>query len=123
KGILNDYSKNKGMNAVTTRNANGTYIFGEYTTIKLFNENLGDMKAVDPTNQKIYRKGDFQFIEVNPSNLIRDIHCPQFKDNQWFIARIYVNKYDLAAQYPDKAKEICEKTISSDWDNTHITST
>lgn len=123
KGILNDYAKNKGLDDLCTRVANGTYIFGEYSVIKLFNENLGDMKMIDPTNQKIYRKGDFQFLEVNPSNLIRDVHCPQFKDNQWFIARIYVNKYDLAAQYPEKAKEICEKTIASDWDNTHITST
>lgn len=122
KGILNDYAKNKGFDEICTRAANGTYIFGEYSIIKLFNENLGDMKMIDPTNQKIYRKGEFQFLEVNPSNLIRDVHCPQFKDNQWFIARIYVNKYDLAAQYPDKAKEICEKTIASDWDNTHITS-
>lgn len=123
KGILNDYAKNHGMEGVCDRSAGNAFIFGEGSVVKLFNENLGDLKAVDVPGQKIYRKGDVQFIELNPTNLIRDIHIQAFKDNQWFIARIFVNKYDLAAQYPDKAKIICEKTIAGDWDNTRITST
>ena len=123
KGILGDYTRNKGMDDVCDHTAQNAYIFGEGSVVKLFNENLGDLKYVDAPNQKIYRKGDIQFLEVNPTNLIRDIHIQQFKDNQWFIVRLFVNKYDLAAQYPDKAKEICEHAISSDWDNTRITAT
>lgn len=123
KGICNDYAKNHGMDRTCDHTAENAYIFGEGSVLKLFNENLGDIKAVDVPGQKIYRKGDVQFIELNPTNLIRDIHVQQFKDNQWFIARILVNKYDLAAQYPDKAREICQKSISSDWDNTRITAT
>jgi hypothetical protein len=123
KGILNDYGRNKGMDATCDHNAENAYLFGEGTTVKLFNENLGDLKFVDTSEQKIYRKGDIQFLDVNPTNLIRDIHIQQFKDNQWFIVRLFVNKYDLAAQYPDKAKDICEKSIATDWDNTRITAT
>ena len=123
KGILGDYSRNKGLDSVCDHTAENAYIFGEGSVVKLFNQNLGDMKYVDTSAQKIYRKGDVQFLEVNPTNLIRDIHIQQFKDNQWFIVRIFVNKYDLAAQYPDKAKEICEHSISQDWDNTRITAT
>ena len=123
KGILNDYAKNHGMDQVCDHAAENAYIFGEGSVLKLFNENLGDIKAVDTEGQQIYRNGDEQFIDLNPTNLIRDIHIQQFKDNQWFTARIFVNKYDLAAQYPEKAKEICEKSISSDWDNSRITST
>ncbi len=124
KGILNDYAKNKGMDQVCDHGfAENAYLFGEGSVVKLFNESLGDMKFVDTTNQKIFRKGDIQFLEVNPTNLIRDIHIQQFKDNQWFIVRIFVNKYDLAAQYPEKAREICLKSIASDWDNTRITAT
>lgn len=123
KGILGDYARNKDMDDVCENAAENGYIFGEGSVVKLFNENLGDLKFVDTSNQKIYRKGDIQFLEVNPTNLVRDIHIQQFKDNQWFVVRIFANKYDLAAQYPNKAKEICEKSISSDWDNTRITST
>lgn len=123
KGILNDYAKNKGLDYVCDHTAENAYIFGEGSVVKLFNENIGEMKAVDVADQKIYRKGDIEFLEVNPTNLIRDIHIQQFKDNQWFIVRIFANKYDLAAQYPDKAREICEKSIASDWDNTRITAT
>ena len=123
KGILNDYAKNKGMDATCDKSAENAYLFGEGTTVKLFNENLGDLKFVDTQGQKIYRKGDIQFLDVNPTNLIRDIHIQQFKDNQWFIIRLFVNKYDLAAQYPEKAKDICEKSITTDWDNTRITAT
>ena len=123
KGILNDYAKNHGMGPVCKNSAKNAWVFGEGSVLKLFNENLGDIKAVDVEGQQIYRKGDVQFIELNPTNLIRDIHIQEFKNNQWFIARLFVNKYDLAAQYPDKAKQICEKSISSDWDNTRITAT
>lgn len=123
KGILNDYAKNHGMEEVCDKAAENAYIFGEGSVVKLFNENLGDLKAVDVPGQKIYRKGDIQFIELNPTNLIRDINTQNFKDNQWFIARLFVNKYDLAAQYPEKAKLICEKSIATDWDNTRITAT
>lgn len=123
KGILNDYVSNRGMGQVCDNGAQNGCLFGEGTTVKLFNENLGDLKFVDTAAQKIYRKGDVQFLDVNPTNLIRDIHIQQFKDNQWFIVRLFVNKYDLAAQYPDKAKEICEKSIATDWDNTRITAT
>jgi len=123
KGILNDYAKNRSMDQYVDRTAENCYIFGEGSIVKLFNENLGDIKFVDSDNQKIYRKGDIQFIKVNPTNLIRDIHIQNFEDNQWFIVRLFANKYDLAAQYPEKAKDICEHSISQDWDNTRITAT
>jgi hypothetical protein len=123
KGILNDYARNKGMDCACDSGAENAYIFGEGSIVALFNENLGDLKFVDESAQKIYYKGDIQFLTVNPTNLIRDIHIQHFKDNQWFVVRLFVNKYDLAAQYPGKAKEICEKAISTDWDNTRITST
>jgi hypothetical protein len=121
KGILNDYAKNHGMEYDCDHTAENAYIFGEGSVLKLFNENLGDIKAVDVKGQQIYRNGDVQFITLNPTNLIRDIHIQHFKDNQWFTARIFVNKYDLAAQYPEKAMQIVQKSISSDWDNSRIT--
>lgn len=123
KGILSDYAKNKDLDDTADNTANSAWIFGEGDVIKLFNENIGDMKFVDVQGQKIFRKGDIQFIELNPTNLIRDIHIQKWKDNQWFIGRVFVNKYDLAAQYPKKARQICEKAISTDWDNTRITAT
>lgn len=123
KGILNDYAKNKGMDKTCDHTALNAYLFGEGSVVKLWNENLGDLKLVDDINQKIIRKGDIQFLEVNPTNLIRDIHIQQFEHNQWFTVRVFVNRYDLAAQYPKKAKAICEKSIATDWDNTRITAT
>ena len=123
KAILNDYAKTKGLGDIRVRTDRNAYIFGEGSILRLWDKNLGDLKAVDVANQKIYKTGDIQFIEVNPTNLVRDINVPQFKDNQWFIVRIMVNKYDLAAQYPDKAEAIVHKQISTDWDNTRITST
>lgn len=121
KGILNDYAKNHGMEQVVDHTAENAYIFGEGSVLKLFNKNLGEMKAVDVAGQKIHRKGDVQFIEVNPTNLIRDVNVQKFKDNQWFTVRVLVNKYDLAVQYEDKAKEICDRSMNTDWDNTRIT--
>lgn len=123
KGILNDYAKNHGMEEILDRNTESTWIFGEASVLKLFNESFGEIRMVDLASQRIYHKGDVQFIELNPTNLIRDIHIQRFSDNQWLMARLFVNKYDLAAQYPDKAREICAKSIATDWDNTRISAT
>lgn len=119
--ILADYAKNKGMGYTTDRATENAFIFGEGSTLKLWDESIGDIKAVDTGAQKIYRNGDVTFIELDPTNLIRDIHVQSFKQNNWFTARIFVNKYELAAAYPDKASEICERSISQDWDNTRLT--
>jgi hypothetical protein len=121
KGICNDYVKNKGVQSRCNYEAEMAWVFGEASTLKLWNENIGDLKMVDESAQKIYRKGDVQMIGLNPTNLIRDIKVTNFGENQWFIARIFVNKYDLAALYPQKARAICDHTVSSDWDNTRIT--
>lgn len=122
KGIINYYAKHKGMDMSRVRRCENAYIFGEGSTLKLWNENIGDLKMVDVVGQKIYRNGDCQFIDLNPTNLIRDINVHNFGDNNWFIVRLFVNKYDLAVQYPDKAKDICDRTSSSDWDNSRLTS-
>lgn len=121
KGILADYAKNKGMQRAVDRAAEFAWIFGEGSTLKLWKENIGDLKLVDLEEQKIYRKGDIVFITVNPTNLVRDVHVGNFDDNDWFIVRLFVNKYDLAAQYPEKAREIADKRVSTDWDNSRIT--
>lgn len=121
KSLLEYYSKHKGMEDVSNRTEVNVFCFGEGHVLTLWNENLGDIDVIDPQSRKIYKKGDIQYITLNPTDVIRDIHVGKFEDNSWFICRLFVNKYELAAQYPDKAEDIVEYGISSDWDNTRLT--
>lgn len=121
RNILNYYGKHKNASKMGVTGAEHALIFGEGHLLELWNENLGDIENVDVGAQKIYKKGDIQFISLNPTDVIRDIHIGNFDYNDWFIIRLYVNKYELAVQYPDKAQEIVSRGVSTDWDNTNLT--
>ncbi len=52
--------------------------------------------------------GDLRFRLFDMFDVVRDPTAPAFRECTWFILRTWVNKFDLAARYP----EIAEKLIS-----------
>lgn len=123
KGILEYYNRHKGMDQICSKACENALVFSEGHVLKLWNQNLGDIAAIDSEEKKVYKNGDIQYISLDPTDIIRDIHTKRWNDNNWFIIRLFVNKYDLAVQYPDKAKKIVESGLTHDWDNTRLTIT
>lgn len=121
RDVLNHYTQHRDVDELGIRAVENALIFGEGHILQVWNKQLGEIGKVDITTQQIYKKGDIQHIALNPTNVIRDIHLGNMKDNLWLTVRLFVNKYELATQYPELADKIVSRGIESDWDNTHLT--
>lgn len=121
RDVLNDYTQHRDVDELGIRVVENALLFGEGYLFQCWNDHLGDIGKVDITTQQIYKNGDIQHIVLNPTDVIRDIHIGNMKNNLWFIVRLFVNKYELAAQYPAQAPEIIERGINADWDNSRLT--
>lgn len=83
-----------------------TLVWGESSVVALWNRFKGEPIAQDPTTGQILNDGDMDFFNVTPMDHI--INCAhQSRDLvQWRCIRRWVNKYDLAAMYPQIAGKI-----------------
>lgn len=72
---------------------------------------LGDPVAADQSQNPpvILRQGDIKYAALTPLDLIYDFTRRSAEGLDWGITREYVNKYDLAAQFPDQADEIIKR--------------
>jgi hypothetical protein len=68
----------------------------------------GEFFGVDPDNQELIMSGDVKFTTYAANEVIRDIRQ---KHPQWYILTERVNKWDLAAKFPEKEQEILNSGI------------
>jgi hypothetical protein len=75
-------------------------------TFNEWNVAQGEDIGIDPDTKKVARAGGIKSRAKTPLDVAIDFTRPQGYDRDWILVRDAVNKYDLAAQYPDKADEI-----------------
>lgn len=121
RDLLNYYVQHRDVDELGIRATENDLIFGEGYVYQTWDQHLGDIGKVDITSQQVYKNGDIQHVVLNPTDVIRDVHIGNMKNNLWFIVRLFINKYELAAQYPDLADQIVERGINNDWDNSRLT--
>lgn len=73
---------------------------------------LGEEVGVNPDGS-VRKQGDFVVKSFLPTDIIRDTSSRKLRQ-PWYITREYVNKWDLAAKYPELAKEITAIKASED---------
>jgi hypothetical protein len=80
-----------------------TLVWGESAIVALWSKHKGEPMAQDPETGQILNDGDMDYFNVTPMDHI--INCAhQSRDLlQWRCIRRWVNKYDLAAMYPELA--------------------
>ncbi len=85
-----------------------TLVFGESCIVGVWNKFKGVDQVQDPTTGQILKDGDMDYFNVTPMDHI--INCShQSRDQvQWRVIRRWVNKYDLAAMYPDLAGTVTQ---------------
>lgn len=83
--------------------------------LKSDDDGYADMLAktgYDPTNKDpknvvpVLRSGDIKYHVYSGMDVIRDPNAKSWAETSWRITRRRVNKYDLAARYPEKATQI-----------------
>lgn len=69
-----------------------------------WNPTLGDIYGVDPDSGEPIKNGDVEFNTYSILDVIRPLSGKQ----NWYMIRKEVNKFDLAAQFPDMEQDILD---------------
>lgn len=107
-GLADHYTQNPDY-AVDTKgkqSVEDTLVWGESAIVGLWDRTKGNPIAQDPQTGQILKDGDMDYFNVTPMDHI--INCAhQSRDLvQWRCIRRWVNKYDLAAMYPQVAETV-----------------
>lgn len=76
----------------------GAFVSGEW------DETEGDVFV--PDEEGMRTTGDIKYSVHRPDEVVRDLRVNDDDKHNWYIRTTYVNKYDLAAKFPDNKDEI-----------------
>lgn len=122
---LMDYfadSNKYSLNDVTDQSVEDTLVFGESSVGLLWNKFKGDPYASDPMSGQVFNDGDIEYHNITPMDLIINTSIQDRSAVQWKIWRRWVNKYDVAAQYPTYNDELVNLSDSESTYGTKLVS-
>lgn len=125
RGILDYYNREKGMGKNVERATEGGLLFGETESVVEWDAMSGTDYMPSPDNSgKILKEGDIRFKSFGPIDCVRDVTLNHADQMKWRFYREFVNKFDLAAQFPEAENRILNlesesltmvgKTLSND---------
>ena len=106
RGLLDYYMREKRVERDLIKSVEYALCFGEGYVVVDWNATAGKEHAVDPDSGAVIHDGDLRFVAVEPVDVIRDPRLESMRERDWVIVRTYVNKYNLAAKFPEHADKI-----------------
>lgn len=103
--VLEYYLDEKDLEDYMKTAAELSLIFGEGFVEELWDATIGKEIAVDE-NQNVVNEGDVSFYFYSPLDVIRDFTMGSYEDCPWRITRKWVNRWNLAAKFPQYEEEI-----------------
>ena len=106
--VSNYYLKVKHMEDAYKMGLTYGLVTGEGWMFEKWNADIGEIVDVttDPNGKQVpVKEGDAQFAVLGPMDVIRD-YTRMDTNNDWYIIREYLNKWDLIAQRPDLTDEL-----------------
>lgn len=97
--VLDYYMKEDGFEDLLVSAVNKALYTGEGFVEVAWNIDKGDEISDDQGNS--VRTGNIDLNVYAPWQVIRDVLCEDYKKNNWIILRKEVNRFDLAAAFPD----------------------
>lgn len=104
EGLLDYYMREKGIEAKVNRATELALMLNEGWVIVDWDVNQGEVIAIDD-NEKPILEGDIKVSVASMLDVCRDIYKKDMEFD-WFIHRVWENKWDLSAQYPDLYEKI-----------------
>jgi hypothetical protein len=92
--------------------------YGEGYTAVTWDMHLGEDYGVNPDTNAVMKAGDLRVKTYLPHFVVRDYYNMSASDNLWYILVDFVNKYELAAKYPEMEEEILAMCIDETFFNT-----
>lgn len=111
KSVLDYYMREQRLAHVYKTGVEIGEIFGEAELYHRWNSLKGQVVEVDENGNPI-NEGDLEVTILNPMDVVRD-YTRTDTNNDWYILREYVNKWDLIAQRPDLEDQIKGEGISA----------
>ncbi len=106
------------LNMKGDQSVEDTLVWGDSSIVGLWNRFKGEPMAQDPTTGQILNDGDMDYFNVTPMDHIMNTSVQSRDQVQWRVIRRWVNKYDLAAMYPQLAGKV---TTYSDTEQSYAT--
>lgn len=116
-GILEHYNRELHMAEHGKKATTYAVVFSEGYILHLWDPNQGDDHMVNPMTGEIVKKGDLSFSTHTPLDMVRDFTRTSGSSHEWYIVRDFENKYNLAAKYPQFAKNIVAMKTKLDDDH------
>jgi len=105
KGLVEYYRRDGKMDANARVATEISLLFDTGWVINLWDLMLGQDIAADMQG-KLIRQGDINSRARTPLEVVVDVTKPQGNDRDWILFKDPVNKFDLAAQWSEKAEMI-----------------
>lgn len=103
--VLEYYLDEKDLESYLKTAAELSLIFGEGFVEELWDATLGRDIAVDE-NENPISEGDVAFYFYSPLDVVRDFTMGSYEDCSWRITRKWINRWNLAAKFPQYEEEI-----------------
>lgn len=104
-GLLDYYMREKKMERYIKQAVKEGLIYGEAFVRCEWDASSGEEYGKTETGAIVYQ-GDMKFSNFSPLNAVRDFTLESPSQEQWVILRETVNKYTLAAKFPELADDI-----------------
>jgi hypothetical protein len=108
--ILEYYWQERSVSSHAVRALEEALVFTEGFVLESWDVDSGDDYAA--LGGQVAKTGDVRIENVSTWDVIRDPCKASWDELDWVIVRRFVNKYNLAAQYPEYATEIHETAAS-----------
>lgn len=112
-GLLDYYMRDKRVERHSRFAKELSLVLGEGFVDMAWDTWAGEFYATDPdTNQPVY-EGDIKFsTPLGPFEVVRDVRAQEYNRTDWRIVIEWVNRFDLAAMYPDMEEQILAVSAS-----------
>ncbi len=106
RGLVEYYSRTRNYAELDYQIVRDGFLFAESFLYQFWDFSQGDVVATHPETGQTIRDGDINSAVYRTWNVVRDCSQPSTAERQWHILVARVNKYDLAAQYPQHSEKI-----------------
>jgi hypothetical protein len=114
-GILEYYMREKGLETAFKKACEMAIVLGSGFIKLNWNATAGETFDADPETGEVAYEGELEFTNLSQFDVVVD-GTKESWNNEWIMTRSFVNRFNLAAKYPelaDKIKAIPSKSTST----------
>jgi len=109
-GLLDYYMRIKKLERFLKQAVKDGLMYAEAFLRGEWDPNGGDTYGKTATGAIAYQ-GDIKYSNYTPMTCVRDFTRPYYSKDDWVILRDFVNKFELAAKFPDLSDKILDDSL------------